>query len=191
MATKSPDYDRALGNLEGSVGVLTKLTFAVISFLIAIVAGGVFLLVQIYDVKSTVADIKRDLGSAVERIGKIEAALSEVKTGQGSVASSLARIESSIASARPPTSQPILVPQLLMSVNDAGTIRSALKFDPDTAYKGVGKIGDVLTDAKLSDFPKDLIEQFPQLKTLRYVFDAKNQILIATALDQRVIALIV
>jgi hypothetical protein len=29
----------------------------------------------------------------------------------------------------------------------------------------------LLTDAKLSDFPKDLIEQFPQLKTLRYVFD--------------------
>jgi hypothetical protein len=180
MATKPSDFGQDLGRLEGSVDVLRNLTFAVISFLIAIVGGGIFLLVQIYDVKSTVAETKRDIGSAIERITKIEGTLGEVKTGQGSVTGSLARIESALKGQ----------PQLLISVNDAQTIRSALKFDPETAYKGVANLGDVLTDAKLSDFPKDLIEKFPQLKTLRYVFDMKNQILIATAADQRVVAVV-
>jgi len=165
---------------------LRNLTFAVISFLIAIVGGGIFLLVQINDVKSTVAETKRDIASAIERITKIEGTLGEVKTGQGSVTSSLARIESALKG----QPQPAPTPQLLISVNDAQTIPSALKFDPETAYKGVGNLGDVLTDAKLSDFPKDLTEKFPQLKTLRYVFDTKNQILIATASDQRVVAVV-
>jgi hypothetical protein len=48
----------------------------------------------------------------------------------------------------------------------------------------------VLTDAELSDFPEDLTEKFPQLKTLRYVFDMKDQILIASASDQRVVAVV-
>jgi hypothetical protein len=112
-----------------------------------------------------------------------------VEAGQGSVTGSLARIESALKG-QPPAPQPTPVPGLLISVNDAQTIRSALKADPDTTYKSVGRLGDVLTDAKLSEFPKELVEQFPQLRTLRYVFDVKNQILIATASDQRVIAVV-
>jgi hypothetical protein len=189
MATKSPDLGRDLGKLEGSVDVLKTLTFTVIGFLIAIAGGGIFLLMQIYEVMSTVADIKRDVTGAVEKIGKIEETLGPLEAaGQGSVTGSLARIESALKGQLPPL-QPTVVPRLLISVNDAQAIRSALKADPDTTYKNEGKLGDVLTNAKLSDFPKELVEQFPQLKTLRYVFDVKNQILIATA-DQRVVAIV-
>jgi len=193
--SSTSDSGRDLGKLEGSVDVLKTLTFTVIGFLTAIAGGGIFLLLQIYDVKSTIADTKRDVASALEKIAKIEKTLGQVEAGQGSVTGSLARIESNIESAlrgppQPPPPQPILVPRLLISVNDAQIIRSALKADPNTTYKAVGKIGDVLTDAKLSDFPKELVEQFPQLRTLQYVFDVKNQILIASASDQRVVAIV-
>jgi len=192
MATKpqSPDYGRDLGKLEGTVGVLQNLSFAIITLLVAIVGGGIFLLLQISDVKSTASDTKRDIAAAVERISKLEVAIAELKTSQGSVTGSLARIENNIASALKGQPQPTPVSQLLISLNDAQTIRSALKFDIDTAYKGIGKLGDLLTDAKLSDFPEDLIEKFPQLKALRYVFNIKGQILIATASDQRVVAIV-
>jgi hypothetical protein len=132
MATKPSDFGRDLGKLEGSVDVLRNLTFAVISFLIAIVGGGIFLLVQINDVKSTLTDAKRDITSAVERIAKIEGTIGEVKTGQGSVINSLARIESALKGQPQPQPLPAPTPQLLISVNDAQTIRSALKFDPAT-----------------------------------------------------------
>jgi hypothetical protein len=52
------DYGRDLGKLEGSVGVLTKLMFTVISFLVALAGGGIFLLSQIHDVKSSVDETK-------------------------------------------------------------------------------------------------------------------------------------
>src|SRR5262249_29891632 len=84
--------------------VLKTLTFTVIGFLTAIAGGGIFLLVQIYDVKSTVADTKRDVANAVERIAKLEGTIGEVKPGQGSITGSLARIETALKG--PPTPPP-------------------------------------------------------------------------------------
>ena len=65
-----------------------------------------------------------------------------------------------------------------------------MNYDPETVYRGSAKLGDVLTNAKLSDFPEGLTAKYPQLKTLRFVFDEKKQILIATSADQRVVAII-
>ena len=69
---------------------MRNFTFVVISFLTAIAGGGIFLLVQVNDVRSTAAETKRDVANAIERIAKIEAMLGDVKTGQGSVTNSLA-----------------------------------------------------------------------------------------------------
>ena len=184
MATKPSDLGRDLGRLEGSVDVLRNLTFVVISFLTAIAGGGIFLLVQVNDVRSTAAETKRDVANAIERIAKIEAMLGDVKTGQGSVTNSLARIESTLKGS------PQSAPELLISVNDAQVIRANVNYDPETVYKGSAKLGDVLTNAKLSDFPEGLTAKYPQLKTLRFVFDEKKQILIATSADQQVVAII-
>ena len=133
MATKPSDFGRDLGKLEGSVDVLSKLSFAVIGFLIAIVAGGIFLLVQINDLKSTVTEIKRDIASAIERLAKLEQTAENVKKGQNSANSSIGRLEILLRAQLHPGPQ-----ELLISPDDAQIIRSVLKFDPDNAYGGVG-----------------------------------------------------
>jgi hypothetical protein len=187
------DYGRDLGKLEGSVGVLTKLTFTVISFLLAIAGGGIFLLLQVHDVKSNLDETRRNVADALERIGKIETAtrtiegaVGELRGGQVAASGTLSRIESYIVAALRGQN----APQLLISFDDAQTIRATLKFDPDQAYKGVGKLGDILADAKFFDFPSDLVSKFPQLKAMRYTFDAKGQILIASLPEQRIVAIV-
>jgi hypothetical protein len=176
LVAKNPasDYGRDLGKLEGGVDVLKNLTFTVIGFLFAIGGGGIFLLTQIYDLKSSLGETKQNVASALERIGKIEnaastieGAVAELRGGQVAASDALSRIENNIAAAiRGPTSplQPIAT-QLLISLDDAQTIRAALKSDPDQAYKNVGKLGDVLTDAKLLDFPADLVAKFHATKS--------------------------
>jgi hypothetical protein len=127
---------------------------------------------QVNEVKWTASETKRDVASAVERIGKVEAALGDLK---GSVLSSLTRIESAIKTQSQVPQSTTPVAQLLISLSDAEAIRSGLPtFDPDAAYKGIGRLGDVLTDVKLNGFPEELIAKYPHLKPLRYVFDMKR-----------------
>jgi len=193
VASAPASYDRDLGKLEGSVGVLTTLTFTVIGFLVAIAGGGIFLLWQFYDVKSSLDETKRNVADALVRIGKIETAtsgikgaVSELQGGQVAASGAFSRIESYIVAALRGQN----APQLLISFDDAQTIRATLKFDPDQAYKGEGKLGDILADTKFFDFPSDLVSKFPQLKAMRYTFDAKGQILIASLPEKRVVAIV-
>ncbi len=175
--TPAPDYGRDLGKLEGSVDVLKNLTFAVIGFLGLIVAGGVGLFVVIHQVKT-------DLG---ERLTKIENVVATLPAGQSSAAATLSRIEGRLSAALQPRGP---APQLLISSDDAKTIRSMLKFDPETAYKNAGRLGEILTDAKLLEFPGDVVQRFPLLKSFRYTFDVKGQILIASLPEQRIVAIV-
>jgi hypothetical protein len=184
----TPDYARDLGKLEGGVDVLKNLTFTVIGFLFAIGGGGIFLLTQINDVKSNLEATKVTVATALQKITNVENTIGELRSGQGSVTGSLSRIEAALRGQQSPSPQTIAT-QLLISIDDAQTIRAALKLDPEQVYKGVGKLGDILTDAKLLDFPTELVAKFPQLKSMRYTFDSKGQILIAAA-DQRVIAVV-
>jgi hypothetical protein len=183
--TSAPDYGRDLGKLEGSVDVLKALTFAVIGFLTVIVIGGLYLLSQISDVKIDLRDAKRDISSALERLTTIEKMVAGIQAGQSTAAGSLSRIESLLALLPQGPA-----PQLLISSEDAKTIRSMIKFNPETAYKNVGRLGEVLTDAKLLDFPDDVVERFPLLRSLRYTFDVKGQILIASLREQRIVAIV-
>jgi len=68
-----------------------------------------------------------------------------VALGQPPAAGSLSRIESPpVAAVQPRPQGP--APLLLISSEDAKTIRSMLRFEPGTAYKNVGRLGEVLTD---------------------------------------------
>lgn len=111
-----------------------------------------------------------------------------VSLGQPAAAGSLSTIASPVAA--PPQPQPQGPALLLISSNDARTIRSMLKFQPGTAYKNVGRLGEVLTDAKLLDFPGDVVQRFPLLQSERYTFDARGQILIASLPERRIVAII-
>lgn len=179
-----PDYGRDLGKFEGSVDVLKALAFAVVGILGIIVAGGVALLVQVYEVKSDLSDAKRDIRDAKRDIASALGRLTQLETGQATATGSLSRIESQLSAALRPA------PQLLISSEDAKTIRSMLRSQPGTEYKGVGRLGEVLTDVNLLDFPDDVLKRFPLLQSMRYVFDGKGEILIASLPEQRVVAII-
>ena len=63
---KAPDYGREVGTLEGQVGLLTKLTFAIIPLIIAL--GGC-LYWQINDVRSK---LEERINGVSDRLTKIE-----------------------------------------------------------------------------------------------------------------------
>jgi len=181
--TPSPDYGRDLGKLEGSVDVLKQLTFAVIGILTVIVGGGIALFVQIHSVSSDLEMAKTELSG---RLARVEGAAIGLTAGQSDVSGSLSRIEKRIAELAPLPQSPVLT----LSSDDRMIIRTVLKFDPDQAYKGIGHLGDALPDAKLFDYPDELLSKIPALKGTRYTFDAKGQLLIVSLAEQRVIAIV-
>jgi hypothetical protein len=182
--TPAPSFERDLGKLEGSVNILTKMTFAVISILTVIVAGGIALLIQMSTLKSDLENAKNDISS---RLDKIETAIANMTSGQSSVSGALSRIENRLAELSRPAPQPQL---LALSNEDRSMIREQLKFDPDVVYKGIGKLGEVVTNAKLLDFPDELIQKIPALKGTRYTFDIKAEILILSMPEQRIVAIV-
>ena len=109
--------------------------------------------------------------------------------GQPGAAGSPSWTETPVTSAVQPRPQ-APAPLLLISSADAKTIRSLLRFEPGTAYKNVRRLGDVLIDARLFDFPNAVVQRFPLLQSQRYTFDAAGQILIASSSEQRVVAII-
>ena len=146
-----------------------------IGFLAIIVAGGIGLYIQIGDLKSDIRDTKHDVSGALERLGKIEDDIAELKASQSDATNALSRIEDHVAALQGLPTTPPSAPQLLISVDDAKFIRSWLKFNPAEAYKGVGRVGDVLKDVALADFPSVVLEKFPLLKNMRYTFDLKGE----------------
>ena len=190
---KAPDYGREVGTLEGQVGLLTKLTFAIIPLIIAM-GGGLYW--QINDVRSKLEERISGVG---ERLTKIETSvgalgdrLAKVETSENQFAytttATLARIEERIAAAARGQS---LTPILLLSYEDGLAIRNALKdtVDPAIVFNGIGKVGDVVSGAKVAAFPENLINKYPLLKNMQYTFDLKNQLLIVDA-DRRIVAVV-
>jgi hypothetical protein len=187
MATKQTDHSRELGNLEGKMTIVISLMFAFIPLLFA-VGGSLFWLIN--DARSTLGE---KIGGLGDRLTRVESTIAALQTSEMRFATatsgSLARIEDHLAAA---TKGTITVPTLVFSVADAFEIRNALKgkFDPAVAYNAVGKVGDVVSDAKLFDFPEDLISKYPLLKTMKYAFDIKSQVLIVSEAEQRVVAVL-
>ncbi len=189
MVTKTPpDFNRDLGKLEGQMSIVIRLMWAVFPVIIAI-GGSLFWLIN---------DSTKSLGEKIigfgDRLTKLETSVNAVKTGEDRFASdaagALSRIEDRLAAAAKgqPTSPGSI---LLISTADAATIRNAVQsnFDSATAYNNVGKIGDIVSNVKLFEFPEPLINKYPLLKGTRYAFDIKGEIMIVTA-DQRVIAVL-
>lgn len=186
--TPAPDYGRDLGKLEGAVDVLSKLAIAILSILVAIIVGGIGLFVQISDLKSVVTQAQNDIKSAAEKLRIVESAIGDLRAGQVASNNILTRIDSNVAALRSQNTPPQL--PLNISADDAQFIRASIKFDPAAAYQIVGKIGQRLTDAKLLEFPEAVLKRLPDLQSYRYVFDLKGQLLIASAADQRVVAIV-
>jgi hypothetical protein len=186
MATKQTDHSRDLGNLEGKMTIVISLMFAFIPLLFA-VGGSLFWLIN--DARSTLGE---KIGGLGDRLTRVETTLAALQTNEMRFATatsgSLARIEEHLAAA---TKGTIAVPTLLISSADALAILNALKgkFDSAVAYNAIGKVGDVVSDTKLFDFPEDLIAKYPLLKTMRYAFDIKSQVLIVSEAD-RVVAVL-
>jgi hypothetical protein len=169
----TPDYGRDLGKLEGSVDILKSMTFVVIGFLGTIVAGGIGLFVQINGVRTELS----------QKIDKLEGAVAELRGGQTAASGTLSRIEKRLAE----TQQP---PLLALTAEQVELLHSALKFDPNLAYKGIGQPGALLPDVKLYDYPSGVADKIPALKGTQYTFDMKEQILIVSTADRRIVAVV-
>jgi hypothetical protein len=130
-----------------------------------------------------------------ERLTKLEATVAALQTSENRFASatagSLSRIEDRLAGATKGQST-VTIPTLLISSEDAAAIRNAVKatFDQASAYKTIGKLGDIVSDVKLLEFPEDLISKYPLLKSTRYAFDLKGELLIVSEADQRIVAVL-
>ena len=181
----APDYGRDLGKLEGSVAVLTRLSFAVLGFLTLIVAGGFALFLQIGQLRSDLtAQISQTRSDLSERIVRLESAVAQLQSGQSSSAAALSRIESRLAVLVPSTVAP-----LQLSADDQNILRASLKFDPATAYKNIVDVGAIVANAKLLNFPDAVVAKIPVLKGDTYTFDIKGRILIVSA-EQHVLAIV-
>ena len=178
------DYGRDLGRLEGSVDVLKTQSYTVIGFLVAIVGGGIFLLVQINNVRNELLEkidsVRTELS---QKIDKLQGAVTTLGGGQSSANETLSRIEKRLTE----TQQPRL---LALTAEQVELLHSALKFEPDLAYKGIGQPGAFLPDTKLYDYPSGLADKIPELKDTQYTFDMKKQILIVSTVDRRIVAVV-
>lgn len=189
MATK-PDLGRDVGKLEGSVSLLTKLSFTIIGFLGIVAAGGAAILIQFGGLSNEIALVRKDVSTANEKLTKIERDMAEVRTAQSSVASVLGRIETQVTRQAPPSPSPQML-ALKMSPNDTRTLWEILGKIPPPMINFVSvKLGEKLPmNTMLLDFPTELISKVPQLKGLKYTFD-QNSIVIVDATDNRVMAIV-
>ena len=189
MATKPSDYGRDLGKLEGQMTIVISLMFAIIPLIIAM---GASLFWLINDAKSSLGERITGVG---DRLTKIETTVAALQTSEtrfaSATAGSLSRIEDRLAAGTKGQST-IAIPTLLISSEDAAAIRDAVKgtFDQADAYKSIGKVGDVISNVKLLEFPDELISKYPLLKSMRYAFDFKAEVLIVSAVDQRIVAVL-
>ncbi len=189
MANPKPDYGRDLGKLEGQMTIVITLMFAIIPLVIAMGAS-LFWLIN---------DAKSNLGAKIDGIGdrltKLEASVVTLQTTENrftsATAGSLSRIEDRLVGGTKvqPT---VVIPTLLVSYEDAAAIRNAVKgtFDQASTYKSIGKVGDIVKDVKLLNFPEDLISKYPLLKSTQYAFDLKGELLIISEADQRIVAVL-
>jgi hypothetical protein len=178
---KNPDYSREVGSLEGKVDMLVKSTAVVgelagkvdtlSKVLLAVIpllfAFGAALMWQVLDGKwkldekinglgNRLTTIETSAGAAGERLTKLETALTNLQGSEKNFANAttgtLGRIEDRIAALAQGQK---LTPILLMTYEDAVTIKNALKdyADPAIVYNSVGKIGDQVSGIKLAAFP--------------------------------------
>ena len=192
--TKTDYTGRDFGNLEGEVRTVTKLMFAIIPLIIGL-GGGLFWFIN--DTKTSLTGKIEELGTRLTKIetsinSKLETSFSDLRRAEdnfaAATAGSLARIEDRIAAAGRGQSAPIL----LISSDDARAIRNAVegKFDPTIAYPTQAKLGDIVSNTKLFNFPENLISKYPLLRGTHYAFDVKNQLLIVSDSDQRIVAVV-
>jgi hypothetical protein len=114
----------------------------------------------------------------------LEIAVAELKGGQTSANNTLSRIDKRLAEAQQ-------LPALALTAEQFELLHTVLKFDPELAYKGIGRQGDILPpDAKLFDYPSVVTDKIPALKGTQYTFDMKQQILIVSSADRRIIAVV-
>jgi outer membrane murein-binding lipoprotein Lpp len=181
---KEPEFSsRDFGALEGNVGVLRQLSFAVIGLLSLIVAGGVALMVQIGGVNSKVDLLRKDVETTTDKLDKLASDLGDIRQGQMRTSETLARIDSRLAPQQAPS------PQIALSSGDLRTIREFIRFSPSAAtLKAPLSIGMILENPKLFDFPDRLLEKIPQLKATKYAIDDKGQVIVVDA-QNRVVAI--
>lgn len=194
MANSKSDLNRDVGKLEGSVGLLTKLSFAIISLLGLVVAGGMTIFVQISNIKTDLALAAKDIAAANEKLVKIDGEVSGVRRGQLTLTEVLARVERRVLNSAPDPGGsliearlgPVFVADEEMFIRDYIKKTTGLKPMVKTGYK----VGDVIPSDRLIDFPTELMRKIPRLKSAKYTVDEKERIIIVSAESNRVIALL-
>ena len=178
------------GEVKGTVDTLKTIGIWILGFLGVLIGSAGALYVQFGDVKTDVAVIKRDVATITDRLTKLEKQVADIQSGQVSAATILSRVEAKL---QQPPPQPRPAPPMLALTSEEGMIiRDLLKSDfvPAIAYKTGARIGDEIPVASLRDFSDTLLSKVPKLKGTKYAFDEKGQILIASASDNRVVAII-
>jgi len=161
-------------------GKLKNLSFAIIGLLSLTVVGGIALFVQINDVRNDLATAQKELSKKLENL---ELAVEELGDGQTTAKGALSRIERRLAESQ-------VVPALALTGDQIDFLHEALKFNPYQIYKGVGRTGDILPYTTLYEYPSGVTDQISSLKGTRYTFDMKEQILIVSAADRGIIAVV-
>jgi hypothetical protein len=146
-----------------------------------LLAGGFALFVQINGVTTEVNKVRTELTA---RLDKLENAVADLKGGQTTANGALSRIERRLAETQQAT------PPLGLTADQIALLHQYLKLDPNLAYSGIGRQGDVLQDAKLYDYPSGVVDKIPALKGTQYTFDIKGQILIVSSADRRIVAVV-
>jgi hypothetical protein len=200
MANSKPDIGRDVGKLEGSVGLLTKFSFAIIGLLGLVVAGGITILLQLGDIKSDLALAKKDIAYVSEKMAKIDANTSETQRAQSSAAVVLARIDQRLSAQREQQLSP-QIPIFQISDAEAQFVReylnkigmfdkvNALSDAANTTLKVDHKVGDTIPNAPLFEFPSELLFKLPKLKGSKFTIE-NDAVLIVSAEDRRVLAII-
>ena len=191
MATSpKSDLSRYVGKLEGIVALLVKLAIGVLGLLGLLVAGGFSIHSQLDALKTELALAERDIGVANDKLTSLQGDVGKIRDAQSSAATTLARLEDRLSAMAQVPSPPISALQI--STAEAGFIRDYLTklTGLKPIVKAGYKIGDLVSADQLLDFPSLLQEKLPKLKNTKYTVDEKGSIIIASADQHRVLAVL-
>lgn len=184
------DLGRDVGKLEGSVVILTRFAFAIVALLGLLVAGGFFILSQLNEVKVDVAVVKNDIHALSVKLAKLDHNIGEIRQAQMSAASVLGRVDDRLA-ALGKQRLPHL-PTIQITADEATFIRSyiAKYTGMKILISGTYEVGDTIPADRLRDFPKEIEAKIPKLARTKFTIDEKRSILIVSAEDRRVLAIL-
>jgi hypothetical protein len=173
--------------LEARVVLIQTIVWWVLGLLGTLIAGAIALYVQLGDVKTDLGSVKATITAINGQITELGKDIRELRNEQSSATMTLGRIDTAIAALPkgPPNSANIQ--RIVSSPSNVQLVRAMLK--PVPTGQKIYAFGERVSGVNVPLLPSEVIDKFPELTGLGYIFDAKASIVFVDG-NYRVVAVI-